>query len=329
MMPDTTDANARAHVTPRLLIPVADPELSYSTPPLSIITSFPVFTIHTPPQSRKEKRDKKRTQKYNSAQPTPATTDNESSPPLSKKPPNHPPKVKNRPDPAIGCETTLLTTMRPTIPLQKSYPLLIASIGNPGPTYSNTLHSAGHIVTSHLATKKNYRPFTKGFSGLISQPDTSHYSFSVIGGYTKVRDGAAPPPEDEDWTFWQSTSLMNISGIALKRAYTQWVQTKSLKREEARLVVVHDELESELGKVTVKLGAASAKGHNGIKSCQQQLGSMKWWRVGVGIGRPESRDPQVVSRYVLGKMSGGQRKALEGSALAVFEALEAIASGEK
>ncbi|KAI8940911.1 hypothetical protein NX059_002169 [Plenodomus lindquistii] len=339
-MTQTTGADTRAHVaspTTESPIPVADPELSNSqtspppTPPTNITTSYPVFTLPIPPQSRKAKRENKKKQRHDSTQPTPTTTDTESPPPPpTKKPPNNPPKAKSpRQLPTDATSPSSLTTMRPTPTLQKSYPLLIASIGNPGPTYSNTLHSAGHILTTYLSTQKHYRPFTKGLSGLISRPDTSHYSFGFISGYTKVRDGAAPPPADEDWTFWQSTSLMNVSGVSVKKAYGEWRKGKGLAPEEGRLVVVHDELESELGKVTVREGAASARGHNGIKSCQAQLGNVKWWRIGVGIGRPESRDKDVVSRYVLGKMSGGQRKALEGSAVAVFGALEAIGEGRR
>ncbi|KAF2847231.1 peptidyl-tRNA hydrolase [Plenodomus tracheiphilus IPT5] len=332
------DANTRAHVaspTAKSLIPAADPQTSNSQtsppqPPPNATVSYPVFNLPTPPQSRKEKRTRrKESQKYDSAQPTPNTTDNESSP--SRTPPNNPPKIKKQPKPTNPSASPHLPPQMKPSPthLSKSYPLLIASIGNPGPLYSNTLHSAGHILTSYLSSQKNYRPFTKSLSGLVSYPDTTHYSWGFIKGYTKVRDGARPPPEDEDWTFWQSTSLMNVSGVSVKRAYGEWRRIKGVTPEEGRLVVVHDELEAELGKVTVREGASSAKGHNGVKSCQQHLGGVKWWRVGVGIGRPESRDKDVVSRYVLGKMSGGQRKALEGSAVKVFEALEGIAAGKR
>lgn len=135
------------------------------------------------------------------------------------------------------------------------------------------------------------------------------------------------PPED-DWTFWQSLSLMNVSGVGVKKAYTAWlaeVRRRTSPTQEGRLVVVHDELESALGKVTVRESGASARGHNGLKSCQQQLGGVKWWRVGVGIGRPESRDPNVVSRYVLGKMRGEERSGLERAAPGVVDALRVIA----
>ena len=103
---------------------------------------------------------------------------------------------------------------------QKVFPLLIASIGNPGATYANTLHSAGHIVTSFIAERKVYQPFSKGLSGLVSRPDDTRLSFSLTG-FKKVQ-GAPPTPED-DWTFWQSLSLMNVSGVGVKKAYAAWL----------------------------------------------------------------------------------------------------------
>jgi PTH1 family peptidyl-tRNA hydrolase len=212
---------------------------------------------------------------------------------------------------------------------QTAYPLLIASIGNPGATYANTLHSAGHIVTSALSQAKRYGSFQKGMSGLVSRPPTTHMAFSLTG-YRRV---ATDKDAEDDWTFWQSTSLMNISGSSVQRAYNEWLrgirQAAGSATLEGRLVVVHDELESALGKVTIRDGGASAKGHNGIKSCQQSLGGVKWWRVGVGIGRPESRDPNVVSKYVLGKMTSYQRAQLEKTTIPVYKALEDIAAGKK
>lgn len=118
---------------------------------------------------------------------------------------------------------------------------------------------------------------------------------------------------------------MNVSGKNLARAWREFAREK----EGARLVVVHDELEAGLGKVSVRGGEASAKGHNGIKSVQGSLGGMKWWRVGVGIGRPESREGDVVARYVLRKMNGGEMKAMERACGGVVEALREIAEGKR
>ncbi|KAA8625676.1 Peptidyl-tRNA hydrolase [Pyrenophora tritici-repentis] len=274
------------------------------------------------PQSRKEKRKQKKT-KHDSALPTPSGTDSETPPtPPRKTPPNNASQKAN-PNPS----SSALAMAKPA--LQKSYPLLVASIGNPGATYSNTLHSAGHIVTSALSTAKSYAPFTKGLSGQVSRPPPTHLAFSFTG----FRHVPTEHDATQDWTFWQSTSLMNVSGTGVKKAYNEWLrgirQASGSNTLEGRLVVVHDELESALGKITIRDGGVSAKGHNGIKSCQQQLGGIKWWRVGVGIGRPESRDPNVVSKYVLGKMTSFQRGALEKCTVPVYKALEEIAEGKR
>jgi len=269
-------------------------------------------------QSRKEKRKEKK-QRNDSALPTPTDTDVEST--AQQASPNPPKQTHHLP--------TLPQSLMAKPAAQTAYPLLVASIGNPGPSFANTLHSAGHIVTSYLSHAKNYTPFQKGLSGLVSRPQATHLAFSLTGFHR------VPADRDiyDDWTFWQSASLMNVSGNGVKRAYNEWL--REIRRAAAdnglqgRLVVVHDELESALGKVTVRDGAASAKGHNGIKSCQQQLGGVKWWRVGVGIGRPESRDQNVVSKYVLGKMTAFQRDQVEKSAVSVFKALEDIAAGKK
>ena len=158
-----------------------------------------------------------------------------------------------------------------------------------------------------------------------------HMSFGLLQGFRRVE--GAPVGVEEDWTFWQSTSLMNVSGKGVGRAYNEWLRGIRSQygdsKIEGRLVVIHDELESQLGKVTIKDGSASAKGHNGLKSCQASLGGTKWWRVGVGIGRPESREPDVVARYVLSKVSGSERDKLEKSAVGVVKALEEIAAGQR
>ncbi|RAR14345.1 peptidyl-tRNA hydrolase [Stemphylium lycopersici] len=270
------------------------------------------FPIPQPLLNRKEKR-KQRKQRHDSALPSPTDTDAE--------PPNNPPKQKH--------PAALPRSIMAKPAAQTAYPLLVASIGNPGASFSNTLHSAGHILTSHLSHAKSYTAFQKGLSGLVSRPPPTHMSFSLTG----FRRVESEPDVYEDWTFWQSASLMNVSGNGVKRAYNEWLrEIRRVSGEsslQGRLVVVHDELESALGKVTIRDGAASAKGHNGIKSCQQQLGGVKWWRVGVGIGRPESRDPNVVSKYVLGKMTAFQKSQLEKSVVPVYKALEEIAAGKK
>ncbi len=96
---------------------------------------------------------------------------------------------------------------------------------------------------------------------------------------------------------------MNVSGPAVATAWKAFLNgLPNAHRSNAKLVVVHDELESPLGKIKVKHGG-SARGHNGLKSVTSSLGGMEYSRIGVGIGRPVSRESKDVANYVLRKMS--------------------------
>lgn len=170
-------------------------------------------------------------------------------------------------------------------------PLFIASLGNPGPAYTNTLHSAGHVVLIHLRNWLMLPPFTKSrphASGLLSS--------------------------SPDFTLWQSPSLMNISGKSVATAWRTFVGSlSSLEgKKAATLVVVHDELELPVGKIKVTDGIASARGHNGMKSVKAALPSgMNFTRIGIGIGRPVSRDSMDVAKYVLRKMTEKELAVME------------------
>jgi PTH1 family peptidyl-tRNA hydrolase len=65
------------------------------------------------------------------------------------------------------------------------------------------------------------------------------------------------------------------------------------------LVAVHDEIDLAFGDIRQRLGGGLA-GHNGLKSLKRELGSPDFQRVRVGVGRPDSTDPEIVSSYVLG-----------------------------
>ena len=67
-----------------------------------------------------------------------------------------------------------------------------------------------------------------------------------------------------------------------------------------RVLVIHDEIDLPFGDVRVRTGGGLA-GHNGLKSLKRELGSADFLRVRIGVGRPDSTDPDVVSAHVLGK----------------------------
>jgi PTH1 family peptidyl-tRNA hydrolase len=69
-----------------------------------------------------------------------------------------------------------------------------------------------------------------------------------------------------------------------------------------RVVAVHDEIDLPFGRIEERLGGGLA-GHNGLKSLKAGLGSAEFRRVRVGVGRPDSTDPEIVSAHVLGRFS--------------------------
>jgi peptidyl-tRNA hydrolase, PTH1 family len=100
-------------------------------------------------------------------------------------------------------------------------------------------------------------------------------------------------------------TFMNESGRSVGPA------RGSYKLDLDRLVVVHDEIDLPFGDVRVRLGGGLA-GHNGLKSLRRDLGAPDFHRVRVGVGRPDSTDPDLVAAYVLGKW---RQPAAEVSAL--------------
>ncbi len=111
-------------------------------------------------------------------------------------------------------------------------------------------------------------------------------------------------------------TFMNDSGTAAGPA------RGSLKVPLDRVVAIHDEIDIPFGEVRVRQGGGLA-GHNGLKSLKGGFGSPDYWRVRVGVGRPDSTDPEIVSAWVLGRFRepGEQVEALVAEAAAETERL--------
>jgi PTH1 family peptidyl-tRNA hydrolase len=74
----------------------------------------------------------------------------------------------------------------------------------------------------------------------------------------------------------------------------------ALKLALERVLIVHDEIDIPFGEIRARLGGGLA-GHNGLKSISRALGGSGFGRVRVGVGRPASSDPEIVSAHVLGR----------------------------
>jgi PTH1 family peptidyl-tRNA hydrolase len=157
---------------------------------------------------------------------------------------------------------------------------LIVGLGNPGAEYTGTPHNVGFEVANRLAArwdlgkpKSKYRGlFTEGRAGLPAM-------------------GAGPVPRV---AILLPQTYMNDSGRSVGPARGE------LKVEPDHIIVLHDEIDLAFGEVRTRLGGGLA-GHNGLKSIKAALGTADFNRVRIGVGRPDSTDPEQVAAYVLGK----------------------------
>ncbi|KAI0977619.1 peptidyl-tRNA hydrolase [Xylaria arbuscula] len=172
---------------------------------------------------------------------------------------------------------------------------LVVSLGNQAP-YFDCVHSAGHFALS--AAQKALAP---------SQPPFASERY----GKKSCKASSALP-----YTFIQSPTMMNNCGPWVHAAWKEMLQKHGLQPAELALILVHDELESVFGAVKTLKWTASHRGHNGAKSVKKSMDplnypSERWRRITVGIGRPNERTSEVVSEYVLRKMTPSQRGTMD------------------
>ena len=147
--------------------------------------------------------------------------------------------------------------------------LLVAGLGNPGREYAATRHNVGFLVADELARRYGGSWRSK-FSGDLSE----------------VRvDGARV-------ALLKPQTYMNLSGRSVQPA------ARFFKVEPDALLVVHDEVDLEPGRLQLRAGGGLA-GHNGLRSVAQALGSQEFLRLRVGVGRPQRGDPRPVADFVL------------------------------
>lgn len=175
---------------------------------------------------------------------------------------------------------------------------LIVGLGNPGQKYRGTRHNIGFMATSLLLEEvergNGRRP--EQLSG--SRFNAELWRIDIPGGGT--------------WLVAQPQTFMNLSGNAVQPLMAWY------KLSAEQLLVVHDELDLEPGRLKLKKGG-SAAGHNGIKSIQQQLGTPDFHRLRVGVGKPENHD-QVIS-WVLGRFTEQEREVMEKTFPSMVDAI--------
>jgi PTH1 family peptidyl-tRNA hydrolase len=147
--------------------------------------------------------------------------------------------------------------------------LLVAGLGNPGREYQRTRHNVGRLVVDELA-RRHGGSFRSKFSGRLGEVRVDGLRLALL----------------------QPETYMNESGRSIGPA------ARFFKASPESVVVVHDDVDLEEGRLQARLGGGLA-GHNGLRSIAQALGTPEFLRVRIGVGRPGRGDRRSIADYVL------------------------------
>jgi peptidyl-tRNA hydrolase, PTH1 family len=171
--------------------------------------------------------------------------------------------------------------------------LLVAGLGNPGREYADTRHNVGFMVADELA-RRHRGSWRAKFSGDLAEVRLGELRLAVLKPQT----------------------YMNESGRSVGAA------VRFFKVRPESLLVVHDEVDLEPGRLQARLGGGLA-GHNGLRSLAQHLGTPEFARLRIGVGRPERGDPRPVADFVLSPFP--PEVDVEGLVARAADAVETVA----
>ncbi|RJN32095.1 aminoacyl-tRNA hydrolase [Nesterenkonia natronophila] len=173
---------------------------------------------------------------------------------------------------------------------------LVAGLGNPGTRYQGTRHNIGQVVLDELLERMGAR-YTRTKVGA-----------KAVGA--RLGDGGPKV------VFAISEGYMNVSGRPIRKVMDYF----SVPPQQ--LVVVHDELDLDFGRLKLKRGGSEG-GHNGLKSITEHLGGdREYIRLRVGIGRPPGRMDSAA--YVLQNYSAQEMKELPEVVGRAADAVESV-----
>jgi len=172
---------------------------------------------------------------------------------------------------------------------------LVVGLGNPGKEYERTRHNVGFMVLEELVRKLKVKEY--------SEESLSHVYRAHVGG--------------REVLFAKPQTYMNNSGLAVLNL----LEENDLQPQE--MLVIYDDLDLPFGTTRLRLEGSSG-GHRGVESIIETLGTEKFPRLKIGIGRPKRKEEVV--RYVLSPFSKEEeetlRAVLKKAAECVLRSLE-------
>ena len=156
---------------------------------------------------------------------------------------------------------------------------LFVGLGNPTPNSENNRHNIGFKIIDAINSKFKLSKQKPKFKGLLTTGNINEKKVYAIKPLT----------------------FMNNSGICIRELIEYF------KIDAENIIVFHDDLDIDFGKIKTKFGGSSA-GHNGIESIDKFIGK-DYSRVRIGIGKPN--DKIAVSDYVLKDFDDDEKQQLE------------------
>lgn len=156
--------------------------------------------------------------------------------------------------------------------MERKGPRLLVGLGNPGPEYARNRHNVGFMCLDRLAERHGLSSWRRKHHALVAE--------GLVKGHSVV---LAKPQ-----------TFMNLSGQAVRPLVRYYGVAL------ADLLVIHDDLDLELGVLRLRRRGSSA-GHKGVQHIIDTLGSQEFPRLRIGIGRPAQGDPvdYVLSDFAL------------------------------
>lgn len=175
--------------------------------------------------------------------------------------------------------------------------MLIVGLGNPGKEYLSTRHNIGFLAVDAIADSSN-----------LTFSNNNKFRSLIATGEIKGHKVILAKP----------ITFMNLSGEAVQLICHYY------KIPMTNVIVIHDDIDLEVGQVKVKSGGGHA-GHNGLKSIDQCCGK-DYWRVRIGVGRPN--DQQDVAHYVLDDFSKSDKMTMDEIKLQLVQNIELMLNGK-
>jgi peptidyl-tRNA hydrolase, PTH1 family len=166
---------------------------------------------------------------------------------------------------------------------------LVVGLGNPGRKYAGTRHNVGFEVVDALAERHRL-----DWEGAPAE--------AVMARWRSAGAFLAKP-----------LTFMNLSGFAVRDLLHYF------KVDVADLLVVVDEVQLDLGRLRTRANG-SAGGHNGLKSLIEQLGTDRFARMRIGVGRGDAR--RDLADHVLATFDKDERPVVADTITRAVDAID-------